>query len=104
MDDPANNGGGLRIQRTNSSLIVSANIPAPPFHFITGIARNPNGTTTLSFFGAPNQTYRVEALVGLGAPNWTSIGTNTALSNGTWKFTDSQASNYSSRFYRSVAP
>jgi hypothetical protein len=33
---------------------------------------------------------------------WTPVSTNTADINGLWQFTDTQATNYTQRFYRSV--
>lgn len=62
-----------------------------------------NGSVTLSFVGVANYTYLVEATLDLTPPVvWTPVSTNTADINGLWQFTDTQATNYTQQFYRSV--
>lgn len=75
----------------------------PPTNSIAGTVVNGNGSVTLSFVGVANYTYLVEATLDLMPPVvWTPVGTNTADINGLWQFTDTQATNYTQRFYRSV--
>jgi polygalacturonase len=63
-----------------------------------------NGSLTLDFTGIPNATYWVEVATNLASPaNWTIITTNVAGSNGQWQFTDTQATNFPQRFYRTEA-
>ena len=63
-----------------------------------------NGVVTLKLFGIPNFTYFVQATTNIVTPVWTSIGTNVAGTNGVFFYTDYDATNYPSRFYRYAAP
>jgi hypothetical protein len=75
----------------------------PPTNAIASTVVNGNGSVTLSFVGVPDYTYLVEATLDLTPPVvWTPVSTNTADINGLWQFTDTQATNYTQRFYRSV--
>jgi len=65
---------------------------------------NGDGSITLQFAGIPNYTYWVEATTNLVTPVWVPISTNTAGPNGQWIFTDTNATNYPSRFYRTQKP
>lgn len=51
----------------------------------------------------PGQTYVVQASTNLASTNWTSISTNSAVSN-LLHFVDLKATNYHQRFYRVVIP
>jgi hypothetical protein len=73
-------------------------------HTIAGISLNGDGSKTITFAGIPTQTYAVEAATDLTAPVWVPIGTGTAGANGLFQFTDSEASIYPSRFYRTALP
>jgi polygalacturonase len=61
---------------------------------------NSNGSVTLDFTGIPGGTYWVMAATNLTAPEWTPISTNVAGTNGLWQFTDTQATNFLDRYYR----
>ena len=63
-----------------------------------------DGNPTISFAGVPNVTYWVQAATNVPSSNWVTISTNVAGSNGLWQFTDIEATNFSSRFYRSYKP
>ena len=63
-----------------------------------------NGFVTINFAGIPNYTYWVEATTNLVTPVWVPISTNTAGSNGQWSFTDTNAPNFTQRYYRSFKP
>jgi len=65
---------------------------------------NGDGSITLQFAGIPFYTYWVEATTNLVTPVWVPISTNTAGPNGQWSFTDTNATNYPSRFYRTQKP
>ncbi len=106
VDDSVNNSaGGLRIQRTNTLLTVSAHVPSPVVtNIITGITKNSNGTVTLAFLGTPQTAYRVLSSTNAGSSNWLSIFTNVTTTNGTWLFNDLESTNYPARFYQSVSP
>jgi len=71
---------------------------------ITSITRNNDGSMTVGFAGIPGYTYWVEAATNLTVPAWEVISTNVAGSNGLWKITDTNAANYSMRFYRTYKP
>jgi polygalacturonase len=66
---------------------------------VSGIT-NSNGGVTLDFTGIPGSTYWVMAATNLTAPDWTPISTNVAGTNGFWQFTDTQATNFLDRYYR----
>ena len=61
-----------------------------------------NGVVNIKFFGIPNYTYVVQTTTNLSVPWWT-LGTNTASTNGTWLFTDPNATN-AEQYYRSAQP
>ena len=71
---------------------------------ITSITRNNDGSMTVGFAGIPGYTYWVEAATNLTVPAWEVISTNVAGSNGLWEITDTNAANYSMRFYRTYKP
>ncbi len=57
---------------------------------------------TLNLSANSSQTCVIEASTDL--VHWTAISTNVTDSTGQFKFTDPDAKNYSSRFYRAAAP
>ena len=60
-----------------------------------------NGSVILNFTGMPGSNYWVEAATNLTPPvNWIPLSTNAAGANGLWQFTDTQATNFTQRFYR----
>jgi hypothetical protein len=72
---------------------------------ITGISTNGNGTVTIGFVGLPNLNYLIQAATNLNPPiTWTTLSTNLAGTNGLFNFTDPNATNYSSRYYRTSIP
>ena len=84
---------------TNFQTVAIA--PAPDTTpLITGVVAG-NGSVTLSLGGASGHTYILETTTNLTLPgSWQSIATNTAGTNGVWQFTDTQATNFTQRFYR----
>ena len=85
----------------------SGNVPDPlpaniPDAGTVSIVAQSDGSMAITLLGSTNQTYVIEA--SLDMHNWTSICTNTTDANGLFTFVDSDAKNYSSRFYRGVAP
>ena len=89
---------------TTTPGVITVIVTPPPTNSVAGTVVNGNGSVTLSFVGVPNYTYQVEATLDLTPPAvWLPVSTNTAdIINGTWQFTDTQATNYIQRFYRSV--
>jgi hypothetical protein len=75
---------------------------------LSGIVKNNDGTVTVSFVGIPAHAYHLEATTNLSASPiaWQMLpgSATNAPSGGLWQFTDSAATNYSQRFYRSVSP
>ena len=61
-----------------------------------------NNVVNIKFFGIPNYTYIVQTTTNLSVPWWT-LSTNTAGSDGSWWFTDPNATN-SQQYYRSAQP
>ncbi len=61
-----------------------------------------NGVVNITFFGIPNYTYVVQTTTNLSVPWWT-LSTNTASTNGSWQFTDPNATN-AQQYYRSAQP
>lgn len=80
------------------SLVLPGNV------IITSITPA-SGSYLLSFAGGvPGQNYQVLATTNQLTQNWVQIGSAMALTDGTFQFTDSMATNYPSRFYRSRQP
>ncbi|MGB7746140.1 MAG: YDG domain-containing protein [Verrucomicrobiia bacterium] len=68
---------------------------------ISGVTVNGNGGMILDFTGIPGGTYWVETTTNLTSlAIWTPVSTNMAGTNGLWQFTDTYATNFSQRFYR----
>jgi hypothetical protein len=64
-----------------------------------------DGTVGLTFSGGdPGVSYRLQANSGFPNPAWTNLSTNLAGVGGLTNFTDLDASNYPTRYYRTVAP
>jgi hypothetical protein len=83
--------------------VINVMIGAVPNSSVSAAVINGSGTVTLSFTGVPRYTYQVEAATDLAPPVvWTTVSTNTADGAGAWQFTDTQATNYPNRYYRSV--
>jgi autotransporter-associated beta strand protein len=97
-------GGGLgnyTINYVNGTLTVTA---------ATTVIINPplvlgGGTVQLTFTGGDaGVNYRIQGSTDLTTPNWSTLITNTAGTNGLPAFTDLGATNYIQRFYRTVTP
>ena len=69
------------------------------------VTEGTNGGFALSGIGAASQTYVLSAASNLASPMvWTPVATNTADANGTFSFSDPQATNHQHRFYRVGTP
>jgi hypothetical protein len=62
------------------------------------------GTITLQFFAAPTTVCQVQYTPSLNSPQWQTLGSATADSNGNVTITDTLSANAASRFYRAVIP
>jgi hypothetical protein len=70
---------------------------------IVGIQKTGN-LVTITFSGAPGETYLVQASTNLASPAvWQTISTNTAAANGQWTLLES-TTNYVQRYFRSAKP
>ena len=111
---PANNGNVpdsfsytvADIYGASSTNLVMVTIQSgsngPPVN-ITGIAVLDDGTVQLGFTGTPGGVYLIEAATNLSAPIvWTTLGTNTADTNGVFNYTDANATNFGDRYYRTA--
>jgi Pro-kumamolisin, activation domain/Immunoglobulin I-set domain/Bacterial Ig-like domain (group 3)/Viral BACON domain len=86
--------GGTNFQTVNIAVVN----PVPS---ITSVAGNSDGSFTLNLSGLPNYTYILETTTNLlPSADWLPIATNTFGADGVWQFNDTQATNYTQRFYR----
>lgn len=86
---------------TNFQTVFIAPAPAPDITpFISSIVAD-NGSVTLGLGGATGYTYILETTTDLILPGgWQPIATNTFATNGLWQATDTEATNFTRRFYR----
>jgi hypothetical protein len=80
-------------------LVVTA-----PAITITNVTYHPNGSVSLFSRGMPGLPHRLWATTSLNTPTWSPLSTNQADANGLWEVTDTNALNYSARFYRASLP
>jgi hypothetical protein len=93
------------VGETNAQFLVQdLQFLAPVSPTVVGAVIEADGNVAISFAGAPNYTYWVQATTNLSSPDWVTISTNTAGTNGLWNYTDLAATNYAQRFYRSAQP
>jgi len=70
----------------------------PAQNFSASIAES---GVNLQFIGASNCPYVLESATNLVFPvTWQSVVTNSTDANGNWSFTDTNANQYSQRFFR----
>ena len=72
---------------------------------ITGIVTLGDGTTQISFAGIPGRNYLIQATTNLTPTiTWTTIGTNSAGTNGLFQYDDLDSTNFANRYYRTSEP
>ena len=81
----------------NNSAQTSTAIRVPITPTLTGVTIT-NSQTKFTLTGDAGMSYKILASTNL--TTWTALATNTAALNGTIKFTDTAATNYTSRYYR----
>ena len=81
----------------NNSAQVSTTVRVPVVPTFSGVTIT-NSQTQFTLTGDAGMSYRILASTNL--TTWTVLATTNAASNGTIKFTDTAATNYSSRYYR----
>ena len=88
--------GGTNFQAVYVEIVLTNTIPN-----IIGVGNGSSGGVTLSLAGAPGDTYVLETTTNLSLPGgWQPMATNTLGTNGVWQFIDTEATNFSHRFYR----
>jgi hypothetical protein len=103
-----NNAGNYTVFITSpygsvTSSVATLTVASSPI--IYQIVCNANGSVMLNLLTTPNISSRVLATTNLTPPVvWQPIYSNVAGANGAWQFTDTNASNYPVRFYRSSTP
>jgi hypothetical protein len=85
----------------------SGNVPNPlpvniPNASTVSITLQPDGSPAVTLSGNPDENYVLQASFDMHT--WTSLSTNKTDANGLFTFVDSDAKNYSNRYYRGVAP
>ncbi len=87
-------------------LVVRNTDPfAMPLIRIGKVARNASGSVTLNCTGVPQMNHRIWATTSVMPPaSWQPVSTNLAAVDGSFTFTDANATNYATRFYRASFP
>ena len=79
-------------------------VTVPAIRF-TNVTRNVDRSVSLFCRGMPGLPHLMWATTNLAPPvSWQLVSTNTAGADGSWQFTDPNATNYTSRFYRAGLP
>jgi hypothetical protein len=90
-------GSGGSVTSSVANLIV---VTAPLIYQTT---LNSNSSVSLNFVCQPGSTNMVLCATNLSPPVfWQSLSTNIAGADGNWQFTDANAANFQTRFYRSL--
>jgi autotransporter-associated beta strand protein len=87
---------------SNDVVLTQLTVSAPPSS--SGITKLPNGHMQIGGEGIPGQLYGVQANTNLSTTNWITIGSATADASGRFSFVDTNAPNFSVRFYRFLIP
>jgi hypothetical protein len=95
------NEADLNLANNNATASVTV-LAAPQVRF-SSVYLNANHQFQLTLTGQPNLSYIVQATTNLTTGNWTAISTNTAASNGSFQFIDTNSPGLPSRFYRVMA-
>jgi hypothetical protein len=66
------------------------------------VTGNADGSVTMDLTGGAGSTYIVQATTDLATGIWLPLATNVLDTNGVWQFTDTDATNFPQRFYRSM--
>jgi len=87
-----------------ATVSVAVTAGAYRTNLVTAITPRTDGNFTVGFSGVSGEEYEIQVSTNLASTNWLNLGTNIAGPDGFWFFTDSFATNYPIRFYRSVVP
>jgi hypothetical protein len=95
------------VRTASSTLRITVSAETNQTLNVVGMSTLPDGNKRVSFAGIPGQAYAVQATDSLTPPvTWTTLsgsGTN-APANGLWAFSDLDATNHVTRFYRTIVP
>jgi hypothetical protein len=93
--------GNYTISYVNGTLTVNEATPVT----VNSPVQLIDGNFQLTFTGGDaGVSYQIQASTDLGSPAWSILATNVATITGLPSFIDSDATNYSIRFYRTVVP
>ncbi len=99
--------------QSTAALFSLNQAPQPNFSFdssailgaaakIVSVVQQPDGSMLISCAGQAATAYSIQATASLQSPVWTTLGTTTSDANGLFSFVDTNATNYSCRFYRTA--
>ena len=87
----------------NKGALRETNVPVLfyhlPLHVLNPVSYLTNGPIKLCMLGQSGKDYSVQASTNLKTTTWSDIGTM-EVTNGTWRFFDSNAPAFSKRYYR----
>jgi hypothetical protein len=86
----------------SNSIMLNIGLTVDKLGTIAPIARTGNGQIQTHFPGIPGRNYRIQASTNLNT--WQDIGTVTCDLSGVLQFQDTNATQFSRRFYRSLSP
>jgi uncharacterized repeat protein (TIGR03803 family) len=87
--------------QTNQGVVFKLSLSPPAVPTIIDLDYE-SVAVVLTFSGAPSQTWQVQAATDL--TSWATLTSTATDTNGLFQFTDTQAGDYSQRFYRSFHP
>jgi hypothetical protein len=96
---------GISIISTEADTNVASQLKfvfnQPPA--FSGIVNNSNLALTLNFSGVAGQSFSIQASTNLASTNWINLLT-TNLPSANWSYTDTLATNFPARYYRTYGP
>jgi hypothetical protein len=100
ISDPVS--GAIYMSGTGELNRAALQLSAGVTLFLTAL---PDGNMQITASGGiPGAPYSVQATTMLNSPSWATIGMATAGTNGMFLFTDLNATNFATRFYRALSP
>lgn len=100
VNSAAVGSSGIDLNPADNSAQAAAMVMQLISARLSGLGVLTNGQFQFTLEGQPGLTYVIQASADL--LNWTPVSTNTAVEDGTFKFTDPEAPEFMQRFYRAV--
>jgi len=97
-------GGAFSVGMAGTNLVVNYSAAPLVTPCFSGSTSAGSAGMLMSATGGVGQAYALWAATNLTPAVWTPLATNLAGTNGIVQFTDPQATNFASRFYRLAAP